>query len=54
MLKNLQKACKFVNSAHKSCEDKFLEGQLELIAMNLYIATSNAKAVKACFKKKKE
>ena len=54
MLKDLQKACKLVNSAHKSCRDKFLEGQIELVAMNLYVIISNAAALKTYRTKKEE
>ena len=54
MLKDLQKACKHVNSAHKSCKDKFLEGQIELVAMSLHVITGNAATLKTYRNNKRE
>lgn len=42
MLEKLRAACELVNAAHNECMNQFIQGQIELIAMNLHVVVNNA------------
>lgn len=43
MLEKLSAACELINAAHNECKNQFIQGQIELIAMNLHVVINNAK-----------